>query len=372
MRNPFALSVGLRNLRNGLARTAFSIGGVSVATLLLCFVIALYRGWNDELVAYIHETDVDIWVAGEGADSFFTPSLVFSGTLLSVNNVDGVESARPLIGRAMKLKQGEEGWDSYIIGFDPGSVGGPISVKKGTGEPKLGEIVIDDVLARVAGLDVGDEVQAGLRRLKVVGISKGGNLVLAQLSFVTTEEARILLGVTGAVNFALVQVEDGYDPEEVAAAVEAEVPSVDALVADTFASNSQEVLQRSVIPILLVIVLMAIIVGTVVVGLTVYTAVIEKEREFGILKAVGVRGPELMRIVLEQSLVTGLLGFGLGVFLAWAIAKIAGTAIPQVVTTFRAGDIALVLAATFVMTIIAAVVPLYRVLRIDTLSVFKA
>jgi putative ABC transport system permease protein len=372
MKNPFPLSVGVRNLRFGLARTAFSIGGVAVATLLLAFVIALYRGWNDELVAYIHETDVDLWVMGEGADSFFTPSLLLSGSLVEIGNVDGVAGVRPLIGRAMKLRAGDEGWDSYVIGFDPGAAGGPVRVKKGSGEPGDGEIVIDDVLARLSGLDVGDEVQAGLRKLKVVGISGGGNLVLAQLSFVNTNEAHILVGVQGTVNFALVDVEPGHDPADVAAAIKSEVDSVEVLEASAFASNSQDVLQRSVIPILVVIILMAIIVGTVVVGLTVYTSVIEKEREFGILKAVGVPGHELMRIVLEQSLLTGLAGFISGAVLAWVAARLAGAAIPQVVTSFRLADLSAVLAATAVMTVVAAIIPIYRVLRVDTLSVFKA
>lgn len=366
------LSVGLRNLRHGLARTAFSVVGVAVATLLLAFVIALYRGWNEELGLYIERTPADIWVMGEGADSFFTPSLLFSAVLVPVGNVDGVEDVRPLIGRPMKIRHGDRGWDSYVIGFEPGGAGGPVRMKKGSGTPAAGEIVIDDVLARVSGLDIGDEVQAGLRTLKVVGISEGGNLVLAQLSFVNTAEARILVGVQGLVNFAMVTVEPGADPAVVADAIEAEVDSVDALEAGVFTRNSQRVLQRSVIPVIVVIVLMAIIVGTVVVGLTVYTSVIEKEREFGILKAVGVPGGELMRIVLEQSVVTGLAGFLLGVGVAWAIGRIAGVFIPQVVTAFRPADLAAILGATAAMTVIAATVPLYRVLRIDTLSVFKA
>jgi putative ABC transport system permease protein len=372
MKSPFVLSVGLRNLRAGLARTAFSVAGVAVATLLLSFVLALYRGWNDELVAYIHETPADVWVMGEGADSFFTPSLMFSATLVEVGNVDGVDEVRPLIGRAMKLRHGEDGWDSYIIGFDAGAAGGPVRMKEGSGEPAIGEIVIDEVLARVSGLGVGDEVQAGLRTLRVVGISRGGNLVLAQLSFVNAAEARILTGVEAIVNFALVRIEPGADADVVAAGIEAEVDSVDALPADTFATNSQEVLQRSVIPILLVIVIIALIVGTVVVGLTVYTSVIEKEREFGILKAVGVRPLELVRIVLEQSLATGLAGALLGVGLAWVCARVANRFFPQVVTLFRGEDIAFVLLAAIAMTVVAALVPLLRVLRVDTLSVFKA
>src|SRR5204862_1194344 len=104
-----------------------------------------------------------------------------------------------------------------------------------------------------------------------------------------------VLGVDAIVNFALIQAEPGR-ADDVVANINANVPGVTAFKADTFASNSQAVLHRSVLPILLVIVLLAVIVGTIVVGLTVYTAVVEKEREFGVLKALGLTPAGLGRV----------------------------------------------------------------------------
>ena len=371
MNRYITLSVARRNMGAGKARTAFSVAGVAVATLLLCFVVGLYRGWNEELVAYIHETRADIWVVGKGADSFFTPSIIFNTTVSDVREVKGVKQVNTLLGRPLKLRKGSEGWDSYVLGYDPAGIGGPVSIKQGRGSPEPGEIVIDDVLARASGLEVGDEVQAGLRRLKVIGISEGGNLVLAQLSFVNIEEARILIGLDAIVNFVLVRVDAGQ-AGDVAARINANVSGVEAFKAETFAANSQQVLRRSILPILLVIVLMAVVVGTIVVGLTVYTAAIEKEREFGILKALGVPAFGLLRVVFEQSLVCGALGFILGIVLTFATASLAQALIPQVVTLFRWQDMAAVAGAAAVMSIVASFIPLQRILRVDTLSVFKA
>ena len=369
MKRP-TMSVAIRNLAAGKMRTLFSVLGVAVATLLLTFVVGLYRGWSEELVTYIRDTDAQIWVVGDGADSFFTPSLFFRTTLIEVQQTKGVTKVDELVGRPMKLRTADGRWDSYILGHNPEGSGGPVHVKKGSGTPKIGEIVIDDVLARTSGLDVGDEVSAGLRTLKVIGISTGGNLVLAQLSFVNLEEARILVGLGAVVNFALISTDDP-DVEAVRARVDA-VPGVTAISAGTFASNSQKVLQRSVLPILLVIVIMAVIVGTIVVGLTVYTAVIEKEREFGVLKALGVPGTGLLRVVFEQSLVCGAAGFVLGVVGAYFVSAVAQLFIPQVATLFRWQDIGLILVATGLMSLVAGFLPMQRILRIDTLSVFKA
>jgi hypothetical protein len=39
----------------GKRRFAFSVAGVAVATLLLSFVLATYRGWNERFAAYIDD-----------------------------------------------------------------------------------------------------------------------------------------------------------------------------------------------------------------------------------------------------------------------------------------------------------------------------
>ena len=364
------MSMARRNMWAGKARTAFSIAGVAAATILLSFVIALYRGWNGALVRYIDETPADTWVVGTGADSFFTPSLIFSTTVFAVQQVQSVEQVSPLIGRPMKLRSGGSSWDSYVLGFEPGGAGGPVAMRKGKAIPDTGEIVIDDVLARLSGLDIGDEVRVGLRRLKVVGVSQGGNLVLAQISYVHIDEARLFAG-DGVVNFILVRTTPG-EAAAVRERINSTIAGVDAFDSTTFADNSREVLQRSILPILLVIVVLAVIVGTIVVGLTVYTAVIEKEREFGIMKAVGVSPPGIFRVVFEQSLVCGALGFAGGLVASFVLAWLAELTLPQVVTLFRWQDIALVAVAVAVMSLVAGAVPLQRLVHVDTLAVFKA
>lgn len=373
--NPLTtLSVARRNMLAGKARTAFSIGGVAVATLLLVFVVGLYRGWNDGLVEYIRKTDADIWVVGSGADSFFTPSIVFNTTVAYISQTEGVEKATPLIGRPLNIRLHEgdkQSWESYVIGYDPAAPGGPVRIKEGASSPGRGEIIIDDVLARTAGVGVGDTVRISRRDYTIAGISEGGNLVLAQLSFVNKEDGRLLIGLDQLSNFVLVKADPGQ-VDAVINRINSQFTGVNAIPSEKFADNSQAVLHRSILPILFVIVIMSVIVGTVVVGLTVYTAVVEKEREFGILKAIGVPGPGLLRVVFEQSLVSGLLGFALGLGLAFAVSAVANSILPQVVTLFRWQDILLVLAAAAGMSFVAGFIPMQRVLRVDALSVFKA
>ena len=381
------LSVALRNMRTGKARIAFSVAGVAVATLLLAFVLALYRGWNDGLGTYIDETPADVWVAPRGSEGFFTPSFVSKSFVTLVGQQQGVREIHTLLYRPVKLKFDSDQFDSWVIGFKAGGLGGPVRMKSGKATPGRGEIVLDDVLARLSGASVGDTVDVGGNALRVVGISEGGNVVFAQLAFISEEEAKAefqksldeahlptipaSLEPENNVNLVLVTTDPGR-AAEVAAAINKNVPGINAFVRADFSENSRRALKQAILPILLIILVLAFVVGTLVLGLTGYTSVLEKEREFGVIKAIGVPGTGLLRVVLEQALVCCVLGFAAGVLAAFIAAWVVKLAVPQFVTAFYASDIALVFLGTILMSVLASLVPAIRVMKVDTLSVFKA
>jgi putative ABC transport system permease protein len=115
----------------------------------------------------------------------------------------------------------------------------------------------------------------------------------------------------------------------------------------------------------------AFIVGLSVAGLTIYTATVEKSREYGILKAEGFTNLFLYRVVFEQSLVTGILGFLLGAALTVLVAPFAQDSVPQFVVFVRWQDILGVAGVTLLMALIAAYIPIRRIASIDPVTVFK-
>jgi putative ABC transport system permease protein len=362
----------------GKGRFAFSVAGALVATLLLSFVLALYRGWNERLTAYIDQTDADLWLVQRGAESFFSPSVVNQRNLDIVKAIDGVERSGALVGKTLRMHHGDGAYDVYIMGFDAaqadqpvGGLGGPLHIVRGSGTPRTGEIVIDQILADIAGIDIGDTVTASTQTFKVVGISSGGNLGVTLLCFVDRPEAQRLIGDYPIVSYVLVKTAPGRQAE-VAAAIREANPYVDVFPTSTFAESSRRVLRRSILPVLAVVVVLVFVVGSIVVGLTIYTSTIEKQREFGVLKALGTPGYRLVSIVLQQSFVCCLLGFALGE--AGVVGAVALTKhfVPQFVTLIKPGDVAVVFVAVLVMGAGASLLPIQRVLRVDPLAVFKA
>jgi putative ABC transport system permease protein len=247
--------------------------------------------------------------------------------------------------------------------------------------------VIDSVEARLAGLEIGDAVDIAGSSLKVTGIAEGNNVVFAQIAFISEEEARAEF--QRAISDAhLPSVPAGLDPKTninvmlvttepgkaagVAAGINKHVPGVNAFVARDFSDNSKRALKQAIVPILLIILALGFLVGTLVLGLTVYTGVLEKEREFGVIKALGAPAPAVLRVVLEQAVVCCGLGFGVGMVATLIATRVVTLAVPQFLTSVRLSDVVLVFAGTLAMSVFASLVPVVRVMKVDTLSVFKA
>jgi len=119
------------------------------------------------------------------------------------------------------------------------------------------------------------------------------------------------------------------------------------------------------------VLVVAFIVGLAVAGLTIYTATIEKSREYGILKAEGFTNSYLYRVVFEQSMVTGFLGFLVGATMTIVVGPLAHSQVPQFVVFVRWQDIIGIAFATLLMALIAAYIPVRRLTNIDPVSVFK-
>ncbi|MGH9196491.1 MAG: ABC transporter permease, partial [Acidimicrobiia bacterium] len=387
------LLVARKNLFSERTRLFISVGGVALSVFLISLLLSLYRAWDEKVGGFVENSNVDLWVASEGAEDFLTAASLLptegdeadqAGRYLNAHGF--VDEWSPMIVRLVqgvrvdKISETEEKlgtkMDIHFIGFDPTTrLGGPIEVVEGKDVPGPGEVIIDEKLSDRYGVDVGDTMRAGGRDWAVVGKSKGGDFVATQTVFVTHEEAQATLRMEGATTFFVIKVRAGQDPkaletdlEELAA--QRQAPII-AITREEFAANTRERLTSIIRPVLFVVLGLAFIVGVAVAGLTIYTATIEKAREYGILKAVGFRNMYLYRLVFEQSAVTALLGFTVGLGLTLLLGPFASDFVPQFVLFTRWQDVLFVAGVTVLMALIAAYIPVRRLAAIDPVSVFK-
>jgi len=157
----------------------------------------------------------------------------------------------------------------------------------------------------------------------------------------------------------------------VASRIRSEVPGTLPMTTEEFAQDAVRNMENELLPILWVLVLIGLGVGTAVIGLTIYTATIERRREYGVLKAIGFSNRKLVMIVLQQSVAAGVIGLGVGIPVTFALAELLERMEPEFVTTFTSGHVLFVAIAALAMTLVAAVLPIRPVLRLDPADVFR-
>jgi putative ABC transport system permease protein len=117
---------------------------------------------------------------------------------------------------------------------------------------------------------------------------------------------------------------------------------------------------------------MGFLVGSITIGITLYTAVLERFKEYGTMKALGATGWFLYGIVLKQSLIS----LGIGTAMGLALGVMANYFINQWVpgmTAILDGSITIqTLLAGLFMAVLSTALPMWRLSRLDPMEAFRS
>jgi putative ABC transport system permease protein len=373
------LLVARKNLFAEKIRLAISVGGVALSVFLIGILLSLFRGWDEQVGGFVEQVPADLWVASDGTTDFLAASSVLPDSLSAkLKILPDIDQVSALIVRPLEVHKSTDPptdtFDIHLVGYDPGvGLGGPLEVVEGKSPPGPGEVVVDEETRERYDVQIGDELRRGTESLTVVGIASGGDFIYTQVAFVTTQTAIDFLNLepTSVRTFIVLTLDNPEESDVVAKRLEQATPGAKFVEPDQFAGETRDRILGNILPILIVVLIVAFIVGLAVAGLTIYTATVEKSREYGILKAEGFTNPFLYRVVFEQSMVTGLLGFLLGAGLTLIIAPFAQDTVPQFVVYVRWQDILAIASATILMSLLAAYIPVRRIASIDPVTVFK-
>ncbi len=112
----------------------------------------------------------------------------------------------------------------------------------------------------------------------------------------------------------------------------------------------------------------AAFIGGAIVAVTLYSTVIDRTRDYGMLKAVGARGRDLLQLLMFQAWAFALVGFLVGAG-AFFVVRHGYPNLPMRVSPEMLGAIAL---AAFLSCTLASLAAVRRVLTLDPAIVFKA
>jgi putative ABC transport system permease protein len=181
-----------------------------------------------------------------------------------------------------------------------------------------------------------------------------------------------LLGIGAIVSFVLVRIEPGASADRVASAIDQQVTGVTATPKGELSDNDRNLLGNLFIAPINVMSTLGFLVGLAIIGLTMYTTTAERMRDFGVLKAIGAPNFFLLRTVVTQAAILGIVGFGVGLGASLLAGPFIVSLVPDIGVTIRPMMALQTLAAVVGMSLAGALLPLARVVRVDPLVVFRS
>ena len=364
-----SVPVGRRNLLSDRRRVAVSLLGVGLAVALMLLIQGLWSGTLVRITAYEDNVGAQLFVAERGTRSFQSDvSAVPPQAEAEIRDIPGVETAAGVAVRQLILEPHGTKMPVTLIGSQPGGLGGPWALEAGRAVVADDEVVIDAGLADAHGYRVGDRFQLLGVSLEVVGLAEDSRaLGNGGYVFVSRATGGRLLGAPDATSFVLVQT---GDPVAVTGEIESRT-GLEALTAEEIARGDRALYDDTMGSVIRVMLLIAFAAGTLIAALSVYSSVVDRIREYGIVKALGSSRRRLLGIVLAQTGALALAGgvAGLGLFL------LVQAAIDAWLPEFYVELPGSVLLAAFVvvaaMALVAAVLPARRLGRLDPASVYR-
>lgn len=365
------MTLARRNLFQDKVRLILSISGVALAVMLILILKGFLSGMNRQITAYLDHSPGSLVVAQEDVVNLLgATSLLPDGISQKAEAIRGVDQAIPILSQFVILDLHGKKQPAYMIGYEADLGGGPWELVAGREPRSKREMVFDQVLADRHALRLGDTVDVLGSDFTIVGLSKGTTSWMTSYFFIRKQDAENLLLSPGATSFLLLTTDQIAEPDDVLSRLK-KLSGVSALTKREMAANDLKLFAKVFSAPLKLMVGIAFLVGTMIVGLIIYTATVERQREYGVIKAVGGKNRFLYQVVLTQALFASVAGSLLGVLLANGAAQWIMSARPQFLIAFDLMDMSRALIAGIGMALIASIFPTRVVARLAPAEVFR-
>ncbi|HEX7747022.1 MAG TPA: ABC transporter permease [Micromonosporaceae bacterium] len=348
-----------------LAAGALAVG---LALMLVLLFQGLWTGVRAQVTVYEDKTGADLFVLAPDAASLFA-----EGSTLPLSTVDTVRAV-PGTAWAAPVRSGFSILDMHgkkvavtLVGSQPGQPGGPWAIAQGHAATADDEAVIDPSLAAAHHLGIGDTLPVQSRTLRVVGITTGPGSFMIGLVFVRHDAAGALLATPDTTSFVLVGTPDP-------AGVRTRLTSAGLQVVDKAQLRDADLTLATRIygqPLRLMVA-SAITAGILIVGLVTYTGVVERRRQYGLLKALGAGKAAMVRLAFGHALALGLLGTVAGSGLVYGVRALLALWRPQFPVILTPAAFGYAAAAGLAMAVVAGLLPAARLARLDPATAFRS
>lgn len=308
----------LANLAHRSVRTAISVLAVAVEVLLILIIVGLSLGMLNDGKTRQQGIGADVLVQPPGSSFLvgITGAPVSVKVAVILRDMPHVRTAAPVIWQltttgAVELIYGID-YPSYntLIGGFRFLEGGPFQ--------RPDDVIVDDVFAYGKGKHIGSEIEIMNHSFRISGIVEHGKGARKFLPLSTLQE---LIGAQGKASVFYVKTDHAQNADLVVREVHA-FPGMQRYAVHSMREYLSMMTLENIpglADFITVVIGVAVIIGFIVLFQSMYTAVLERTREIGILKSLGASKLYIINVILRETVLLAIAGTGVGVLASFVV-----------------------------------------------------
>lgn len=315
----------IANLVNRPVRTLLSVAAVAIEVVLIILVVGLTHGMVQESARRTAGVGAEIMVQPQTTSMF----LGFSGSPMPVAIGSKIAELPEVRAVAPVLVQAStSGGLTLIYGIDTptfDAVSGGFRFLEGQTFQQPDDVLVDDVFADSRNLKIGSTLELLNQKFRVAGIVEHGK---GARIFVPIAKLQDLMGSAGKASIFFVRLKQPNTVKQAMGKLAELLPNYQLRDMQEYVSLMVAGNVPGLSNFISVIIGLAVCIGLLVIFITMYSTIIERTREIGILKAMGASRAYVFNLVLRETVTLTFFGIVAGLGLSYAVRYLIGILFP--------------------------------------------
>jgi putative ABC transport system permease protein len=320
------------NVSHRPIRTLLSALLIGIAVTLILTLVGVSRGITEDNTRRSQGVGADIMLRAPG-----TSLMSFSGTSIPESFPAALMQKVPHVALATGTVNTNASLFESVTGIDPGpfqAMSGAFVFDSGHIFEKPDDVIIDSYLADQVHKKVGDKIKLVNHEWNIAGIFEPGKLAHAIASIPVLQK---LTGATGNISVVYLKADKPEDVDTVIKELqtnpELQGYGITKMSDLTTLMNPNNIPQLRIF--IRVVIGIAVLIAFAVTSLSMYMAILQRTREIGILKSLGGSQSFIMRLILSEAVILGVVGTLVGILLSfltkWMLHVFVPASMPQAI-----------------------------------------
>ena len=348
------MNLAIRDIRYHRGRFILTSIGLGLLLGVVMSMGGIYRGLFADALTILNITKADIWVVQQDTNGPFAEnSRIPEDIKYRIKAVPGVAEASPLSFQTIQIDRMDKPFRFFLIGYDLHGFGGPPVILAGR---NIRQKHYEMVVAKGMKMEIGEKLRLGLHDYTVVGItgkvvSSGGDPAafvsladaqeiqfkkdnnairndrerldanLAGMQSISPAQAKFLrqdiaaiTESTHTVNTVVARLAPGADVKEVQERIRRWNHFRPISVEEQTKILTKGMIEKARMQLGLFRIILLVI-SAVIISLIIYTSTLDKIKVIATLKLIGSRNRVIVGMILQQSLLMGVIAYGIGYLL---------------------------------------------------------